>query len=592
METDRLAEEKRRGISIEVGFAHFRAPSGRAIALVDVPGHERFVRNMLAGVSGIDLVLLIVAADESVKPQTREHFDICRLLGLERGIVVLTKTDLVDDDILGLVELEVAELVRGSFLENSPLVRVSATRGVGIAELASLIDQLAGQGANQSRRSYPRLPIDRVFTVRGHGTVVTGTLRDAPLEVESELEIYTSGQRTRVRGMEVHGQTQRRAAPGYRTALNLTGVDVGEIRRGMVLAPPEVYRASRILDARIEVLSSARPLKDRAPLHFYSGAMECEAELRLLESTKSLLPGQTGFVRIVLREAALLLPADRFILRSFSPVATIAGGVVLDLRKDGERLKRKGEAERLAEWIHFDTRQRSRSLVESYPLGVAASEICQRLGCAVGDLDPYLEILKDGWLVAPSRVNALSEALVGRLAQHHRSHPLEPGYSREACRSEMLSGAPPSLLEHLLARSGKVAAEGEFLRLSSHRVQLAASEGAALAQIEESFRAAGILVPALDEVLAQSGQPPAKAKAVLAVLLRSGQLVRVGQALVFHRECLARLKDQIRAKQGQRFGVAEFKDWTGASRKYAIPLLEYLDKERVTRREGEQRLVL
>src|SRR4051812_13867683 len=341
IDADRLEEEKRRGITIDIGFAHLDLTPSLRLGFVDVPGHERFVKNMLAGVGGIDLVLFVIAADESIKPQTREHFDICRLLGIPRGIVALTKSDLVDPDLLGLVRLEAEELVAGSFLEGAPIVPVSSTTGAGLDELRAALARIAATVPDKDPRGHFRLPIDRAFTIKGFGAVVTGALISGAVQKEQEVELYPAGRRLRVRGVQVHGSKSDHAVAGQRTAVNLTDIQPSEIVRGEVLSAPGRFQAVRHIDCRLDLLGSARPLKHRAPVHFHSGTAEIEAEVRLFGGLATLLPGASANARIVLREAALLLPGDRFIIRKFSPVVTIGGGVVVDI---GERRYRKNDA--------------------------------------------------------------------------------------------------------------------------------------------------------------------------------------------------------------------------------------------------------
>ncbi|MGH8459826.1 MAG: selenocysteine-specific translation elongation factor, partial [Nevskiales bacterium] len=332
---DRWEEEKRRGITIDLGFAHLdlASPDGTPlqIGFVDVPGHERFVRNMLAGAGGIDLVLLVIAADESIKPQTREHFDICRLLNIPRGITVLTKSDLVDAETLAVVRLEVEEFVRGSFLDGSrsPVVSVSARSGEGMETLKQELARVAAEAAARDSAALFRLPIDRVFTMKGFGTVVTGTLVAGAIRREEEVEIHPTGQRARVRGVEVHDAAVEQAVAGQRTALNLAGVAKEDLARGMTLAPPGVLRATQRFDASLTLLANARPLRDRSRVHFHAYTAETVAEVRLYEGAE-LAPGAAAYAQLRPAEPMLLLPGDRFILRQFSPVVTIGGGVVVD----------------------------------------------------------------------------------------------------------------------------------------------------------------------------------------------------------------------------------------------------------------------
>src|SRR4051812_18701733 len=340
IDADRLEEENRRGITIDLGFAHLDLTPSLRLGFIDVPGHERFVKNMLAGVGGIDLLLFVIAADESIKPQTREHFEICRLLGIRRGIIALTKADLVDDDILGLVRLEVDELVSGSFLEGAPVVPVSSVTGAGLDDLRRELARVAAGVGEKNPAGYFRLPIDRVFSVKGFGTVATGTLISGSVAKEQEVEVYPAGRRLRVRGVQVHGSKAEHAVAGQRTALNLADIEPAELTRGDVLSEPGRFRAVKQVDCRLDLLPSAKALKHRAPVHFHHGTAEIEAEVRLLDGRARLEPGGTAYARIVLRDATLLLPGDRFIIRMFSPVMTIGGGVVVDL---GEHRYRKGE---------------------------------------------------------------------------------------------------------------------------------------------------------------------------------------------------------------------------------------------------------
>ncbi|HME12809.1 MAG TPA: selenocysteine-specific translation elongation factor, partial [Candidatus Acidoferrum sp.] len=325
---DRLAEEKRRGITIDLGFA-FLEDDGVRFGFVDVPGHERFVSNMLAGATGIDVVLLVIAADEAIKPQTREHFDICRLLGVKSGVVALTKSDLVDGDAASLVQMEVEDYLRGTFLEHGAIVPVSAKTGAGLGELKQALHRAAMSVAVRTDSSYLRLPIDRSFAMKGFGTVVTGTLISGSVGGEDEVELLPGGERLRVRGVQSGGKSVARASAGQRTAVNLVGIEHGAIRRGMVLAAPGEFRATRRIDARVELLAGAPKLKNRARLHFHCGTATTVAEI-FLYGQAELAAGTAVMAQLRLQDEVLLLPGDRFIVRQFSPVVTIGGGVVLD----------------------------------------------------------------------------------------------------------------------------------------------------------------------------------------------------------------------------------------------------------------------
>jgi selenocysteine-specific elongation factor len=598
VDTDRLEEEKRRGISIDLGFAHLDLSADLRIGFVDVPGHERFVKNMLAGASGIDLVLLVVAADESIKPQTREHFEICRLLGLRHGLIALTKSDLVDPDLLGLVKLEVEEFVAGSYLENAPVIPVSATTGAGLPELRAALEHAAQKVEAKDSSRHARLPVDRSFSMRGHGAVVTGTLVSGSLALQNEVELYPSGKRARIRGLQVHGSPVERAEAGERTAVNLGGVDAAEAHRGMTLAAPGRFQATRQVDCVFDLLPGAHPLKHRAPVHFHAGTAEVEAQARLITSMESMRPGTRAHVRFLLREPLLLLPGDRFIVRMFSPVVTIGGGVVLDIAAP-RRIRRTALDARLAALESATIAERVALLVGESAHGMSVAELVARTGfldreiraAAAAEQLVYLPDPHE-WLLSRAWTERMSEALRVAVRDFHRANPLQPGFNKEELRSRLLAAAPPFLLDALLARAKDVVAEGDTVRLTSHRLALKEDEEAAVAKIEALFRDAGLAVPATPEVLAKSGVEAARARSLLQILLRNRKLVRVGEDLVYHASAIEKLRTLLAERKGARFSVPEFKDWTGVSRKYAIPLLEYLDRERVTRREGDARVVL
>jgi selenocysteine-specific elongation factor len=594
IDTDRLKEEKQRGISIDLGFAHLKISENMRLAFVDVPGHERFIKNMLAGVGGIDLVLFVIAADESIKPQTREHFDICRLLGIRNGIIVLTKSDLADQDFIELVRLEADEFVRGSFLEGAPVVAVSSTTGAGLDELRLEIEKVATSIREKDSSQHFRLPIDRAFSMRGFGTVVTGTLVSGTVRVEQEVDLQPVGRRIRVRGIQVHGSSAGQAKAGQRTALNLAGVETSELGRGMLLAEAGRFQPTRQIDCTFELLASAKPLKHRAPVHFHAGTAEVEAEMRRLRGTDPVKPGTREYVRFILKEPLLLLPGDRFIVRMFSPVVTIGGGVVLDIAAP-----RRAPLERLRILETASAAERIGLLVRESRYGMGMPELVARTGMLEADIQkaardaqlmtldsPQFRALDPGWVAKQL------EEMHATLKQFHRSNPLVSGISKEELRGKQLPGAPAGLLDAILALSKTLTPDGETVRLASHKISLRQDEEEASVKIEAAFRAAGLAVPSVQEVLAKSGVEPSRARSILQLLLRNKRLVRVSDELVFHPSALQSLRQLLAPKKGQKFAVPEFKDWTGISRKYAIPLLEFLDRERVTRREGDARIIL
>ena len=531
----------------------------------------------------------MIAADESIKPQTREHFDICRLLGIPRGIVALTKADLVDDDILGLVKLEVEELVAGSFLEGAPIVPVSSTTGAGLDDLRRELARAAAAVPEKNASGFFRLPIDRVFSVKGFGDVITGTLVSGSVAKEQEVELYPAGRCLRVRGVQVHGSATGRAVAGQRTALNIA--DLGRRSRGDVLSEPGAFRAATHLDCRLQLLPSAKPLKHRAPVHFHSGTAEIEAEVRLLNGASSLAPGDSAWARLILREPALLLPGDRFIIRRFSPVITIGGGVVVDTVA---RRYRKGDdvAARLETLASSDPATRIALLVREAAFGLSVADLVARTGlrpneiAAAASKAPVTAI--GDHYVDRSWMQSTRERLVKTVREFHQKNPLLPGIARQDLRGTL----PQFLLDALLASAPELVSDGEVVRAKSHKLVLKQDEEQARANIETAFESAGLAVPALAEVLTKSGVESTRARSLLQILLREKRLVRISDELVFHHTAVEHLRTLLASRRGQRFAVPAFKEWTGVSRKYAIPLLEFLDREHVTRRDGDERMVL
>jgi selenocysteine-specific elongation factor len=609
IDPDRLEEEKRRGITIDLGFANLdlQSPSGESIriGLVDVPGHERFVRNMLAGVGGIDLVLLVVAADESVKPQTREHFEICRLLSVQRGITVLTKSDLVDAETLEVVTMEVAEFLAGSFLDpaTSPIIPVSAKTGAGLDQLKRELARLAAEVPAKDSSAVFRLPIDRVFTMKGFGTVVTGTLISGTVHKEQEVEVHPTGKCLRVRGVQVHGRPADEAVAGQRTALNLAGVETTELARGMMLTPPEMFHPMVRLGVQLDLLASAKPLRQYARVHLHAFAAETIARVTLLE-TKQLLPGESGFARLKLDRPIVLFPGDRFILRQYSPVITIGGGRVLDAGDPPIRIARDQSLAFLQTIANASPRQAllarvNRRWIFGLTLAEAVAETgwlpahAQRLAT---ELKQAAEIEIFGGVLITSRWLERVRQDILAIARHfHDANPLLPGINKQELHAkkrehdDLFYGVVTALL-----REKKLEADGELLRLPGRGVVLRDEEAESKSQIEQAFAKAGLQVPALKEVLASLPVDKVRAQKIVTLLLRDRVLVKLSDDLVFHRDALEALRQRIVAQKAKtpKLNVGNFKDLFGVTRKYAIPLLEYLDRERVTRRVGDERVIL
>jgi selenocysteine-specific elongation factor len=577
-DADRLAEEKRRGITIDLGFAHLQLTKDVRLGFIDVPGHERFIRNMLAGAAGIDMVLFVIAADESIKPQTREHFDICRMLGVRAGVIALTKADSVDEEIVDLVRLEVEEMVAGSFLEKAAKVSVSSVTGSGLNELRSELERAATAVRQKQTGGYFRLPIDRSFSMKGFGTVVTGTLISGTLSREQEVELYPTGRRLRVRGLQVYGEAADRARAGERTAVNLAGIEAGEISRGMVLSEAGKFAPVSAIDTRLDLLPHAKPLRNNSPIHLHIGAASIEAEVRFPDRRASLKPGASAWARIALREPALVLPGDRFIVRMFSPVITIGGGVVVDITR------RKYDPQRLAALLDGDTKARVNLLIAERPNGIPVSE----LSAITGVPDPAKPVAGD-WVIAPERTLELKKALSEKVRQFHKANTLLTGIPKQDLKGDLA----PELFHYILASAApEVVQDGDVVRLATHRVILKTDEEQARNTMEAAFEQAGLTAPSVAEVLKTSGVESARARSILQLLLRENKLVRISDDLVLHASVCAQMRASVAGRKGERFAVSEFKEWTGVSRKFAIPLLEYLDREHVTRRDGDQRIVL
>ncbi|HTS12100.1 MAG TPA: selenocysteine-specific translation elongation factor [Candidatus Limnocylindrales bacterium] len=603
---DRLEEEKRRGITIDLGFAFLDLGSVH-LGFVDVPGHERFVRNMLAGVGGIDLVLLVIAADESIKPQTREHFEICRLLGIPRGLIAITKSDLVDSDVLGLVRLEIEEFVRGSFLEGAPIVPVSARTGAGLDALKKQLAAVAGQAPPRDLSQHFRLPVDRSFAMKGFGAVVTGTLVSGSLNLEDEAEIYPTRQRVRIRGLQSGGSAITRAVAGQRTAVNVAGIDHGKIRRGMTLSAPGTFEPTAQLDARITLLASARPLKNRARVHFHQGAAETIAEIVLLDGVE-MLPGQSALAQLRLDDECLLLPGDRFILRQFSPVVTIGGGSVIDAHAPRHR-RSDASVIPFLETLEHGTREEALAAhIERAPNGLSLNDAMSRTGWIEADVRAAAANL-----VSAGRIRVISEqpfrmassvavknstaALLKAIDEFHRANPLSQGIPKQDLRGRI--GDPATeIFEAALSDAvgaGRLTVSGDLVQRAGREIALSPEEARAKDLIAAEFERAGLTVPSFSVVLEKLPVEARRAQKILQILLRDKVLVKVADDLVFHRTALERLRKLVgeyKGKSGTRLPVPAFKELTGVTRKYAIPLLEYLDREQVTRRVGDERVIL
>jgi len=609
IDADRLEEEKRRGITIDLGFAHLElaGPTGEKLRLgfVDVPGHERFVRNMLAGVGGMDIVLFVIAADEGVMPQTREHFDICRLLGIERGITVITKSDLVDAAALESPKHELAEFFRGSFLDpaTAPMIAVSTKSGAGLQELKSALANVTATVPARNGNAFFRLPIDRVFAMKGFGTVVTGTLIAGKVRKDEEVEVFPGGKRLRVRGVQVHDQQVDEARAGQRTALNLASVDKDELARGMMLASHNTFRPTERVDVSLSLLKNAKSLKDRARVHFHCYTAEMIAEVHLHRG-KQLAAGESGFAQLRLTAPILLLPGDRFIIRQFSPVVTIGGGTVLD---NAPERKRSEESDSfLGDMQSGDAASMLRArILRRHDFGISLQTLVAETGLRPEVILRSLEAeLANGsiaqiagFYIHGASLLGFSLYMVEAVTTFHRENPLVSGISKERLREQLGLSHPKEIfaaaLDQLIS-ANKLQLSGELVSLAGRTVTMKDDEARSKTTIERAFATAGLKVPALKDVLSGVKVDNARAQKIVTLLLREGTLVRLSDDLVFHRDALGALKQSLAEQKhnSDKLDVARFKHLTGVSRKYAIPLLEWLDRERVTRRVGDVRMIL
>lgn len=614
VDTDRLKEEKERGITIDIGFADLELDSVH-FGIVDVPGHERFVRNMLAGVHGIDIVLLIIAADEGIMPQTREHFDICRLLEVKTGIIVLTKADLADPDLHEIITQDAIDFVRGSFLEDAPLISVSSKTGAGLAELKSALRDAASVVEPRNEEAGARLPIDRAFTVKGFGTVVTGTLIAGKISVGDEMEIVPGNhKRARVRGLQVHGRNTSAARAGERTAVNLQGVGLDEVSRGQVVAACDRFIASSLLDVELEALASApRALRSRSKVRLHLGTAEVLARVVLLGRT-DLPPGSKAFAQLRLESPVLALPGDRFIIRLNSPALTIGGGRVIDSLAEKHRARTAAVTlENLRLLADADETERIGTLIEmSAERGMTHPILAARSGASDKTMARALDQLaaagsivrideQPSHVISTKALQSLLLSAVQLVGDYHKRHPLEIGMGREELRERLFTHLPAVIFRAAIARgveSGNLVLERDLVRLKSHAVELAENEVLFKEQLSDLYLKAAFNPLPLEQVVEQIASllavSPQRGQTFARMLLSAGVLVPVADA-VFHRQVLDDLIEKVRRfrdDRGSRIDVASFKDLAGLSRKYAIPLLEYLDRMRVTRRSGNEREIL
>jgi selenocysteine-specific elongation factor len=613
---DRLPEEKKRGITIDLGFAELDLGEVK-IGFVDVPGHEKFVKNMLAGASGIDLVALVVAADEGVMPQTREHFEICRLLETKHGIVILTKSDLVDEEFLELVKLDVAELVENSFLEDAPVIAVSSKTGAGIGELKESLLKRAKEIPARKNEIITRLPIDRTFSVKGFGAVVTGTLATGEIALGSEMELLPPGEKVRVRGVQTHGKDVEKARAGQRTAINLGGINHDQIERGMILSESGILRSTQIFDAEIEVLKDAkRSLKSRQRVRVHIGTVEALGRIDILNEAREIRQGDKDLVQIRLEVPVIAILAERFILRQYSPQITIAGGKIIDAlavrhkRKDLTVIRQY--LENLLESEGNQTRQIKLFLETAGEKGLDFADLQARTAWRRPVLEKALDeniektaiIKADSFYLARTPFDNLKQKVFGEIENHHAVAPLSPGILRETLREKTAAHLPPEVFKMVLdylTREKKISPVKDIVKASSHNQELSGEEKQVRENFEKIYSEADLQVPTLENALKEATVntkiSPQNARQIFQLLVNSNEILKVTEEFYFSKKAIEGLIEKVRAyaetqAENRLIGVPEFKDLAGVSRKFAIPLLEYFDSKKITRRAGDKRLIM
>ncbi len=604
--TDRLKEEQERGITIELGFASLVLRSGQRIGIVDVPGHEKFVKNMVAGASGIDMVAMVIAADEGVMPQTREHMEICALLGVQHGFVALTKIDMVDEEWMELVQEDIRDFLRGTFLEDAPIVPLSAVKKIGLEDFTAAVERLAEEVPGHKDSGLFRLPVDRVFSMKGFGTVITGTLVSGAISVGDAVEIYATGQRSKVRGIQVHSDSVETGRAGQRTAINFQGLEKSAIDRGQVVSTPGALKPSYMIDVHLQYLNSnARPLKNRARIRFHSGTSEILGLVILLDRD-DLKPGDTAVAQIRLDEPVSLVKDDRFVIRSYSPVRTVGGGGILN----PVPLKHKRFRPEIVDGLN--------RLLDSPPETVIdiQSDAAGMYGVSFTDLklmtslsDKPLEnaigaLLSRRTLITVDKehrdyihgkhFDELKEQLRGHLERYHAANPLKAGMQKEELKSKVPTYLHPKLFTLILNQMVKdsiVAVEEESVRLTGHQISLGADQTDIRKKILGIYREAKLQPPYFKDLPGTLGFDAKAAKDVLQFLNARGDLVKIKEDLYFDAVAIAQLETDLVnfLKNNGEISTPQFKDMTGASRKYVIPLIEHFDRTHVTIRIGDIR---
>jgi selenocysteine-specific elongation factor len=606
IDTDRLKEEKARGITIELGFAHLQLPGGQLLGIVDVPGHEKFVKNMVAGATGIDIVALVIAADEGVMPQTREHLEICQLLRVKHGVVVLTKIDMVDSDWLDLVREDVAEYLSDSFLADAPVVEVSSATGQGLDELIQTLSRLVEQIPERDSGHLFRLPIDRVFTMKGFGTVITGTSISGKIHTGDDVTIYPEGISSKIRGLHVHNKEVTEAGAGLRTAINLQGIEKMMLNRGDIVATKDSLRPTYMVDVVLDHLPSApRKLKNRAKVRFHAGTAEIISTLILLDRDE-LNPGDTCFAQIRLDAPTAVLKGDHYVLRSYSPVQTIGGGEILNPLPGKKKRFSDAVLSQLTS-LHTGGEKESVELFVAMSRfqGVEESELSFLANMSRKKLAEPLKALKAqkrviqfdkerALLIHADFFQKAKDEVMGTIETYHKNFPLKTGLLKEELRSRTEGANNPKLFNYLiqqLSQEGNLVQEKEEVRLATHKVTLAQDQKETRAKLEAIYAKSGLQPPYFKDL--KEDFPGNMASQVLDVMVKEGKLLKVKEDLYFDRKAVEALEEKLVGflKTHGEITTPQFKEMTGISRKYTIPLIEYFDLKQITVRVGDSRVL-
>ncbi|MDW7672024.1 MAG: selenocysteine-specific translation elongation factor [Bacillota bacterium] len=603
--TDRLKEEQKRGISIELGFTYFDLPDGRRAGIIDVPGHEKFIRHMLAGVGGMDLVMLVVAADEGVMPQTREHLDILSMLSIKKGLVVITKASLADPDWLELVKEDIAMTVDGTFLEDCPMLTVDSVSGQGIPELIDHLAQEYDEIEARDQEASCRLPIDRVFTITGFGTVITGTLLEGTVSTEDTLEIFPEEVTARVRNIQVHGETVNRAYAGQRVAINLSGLKKDQINRGSFLAKPGTMTDTMMVDCRVTMLKNApRPLKQRDRVRIYHGTSEIFARVVILEK-ETIEPGESAFVQFRLEEKAAFKKEDKLILRFYSPMETLGGAVVIEPNPSKHKVLRQDVIDELEAketggpevYLEQQLIRYSNDIPDAAQLskhtGYPSDQTIELLKMLVEDQKVYS--ISDQGYVHWKFHETVTDKAVDILSRYHKEFPLRKGISKEELKNRVFPPGKPRLVEawmDQLEEEGLLRSEGTTVALTSFRIKITPQQQQIMSAIEEAFLKELFAPPRLEELPDMIRQHQKNIQQVLEMMMGE-TLIRVNQDTVFHEKAVAEARERIHQyfSTHTELTLADFRDLLKTSRKYAVSLLEYFDQMRLTRRQGDNRVL-